>query len=73
MRLAPAVRWFVRSFRNGLRLAAALALLFFGDVYAADGPADVTAQQIQALLLEKSARTPAQQKMDSQLLQAVRE
>ena len=34
---------------------------------------DLTFQQIQALLAEKSARTPAQQKIDSQLLQALRE
>jgi hypothetical protein len=52
---------------------AVAVLLFFRPALGADGISDLTVQQIQALLVEKSARTPAQQKMDSQLLQAVRE
>src|SRR5512141_185029 len=67
------VRALARVFRAGLRSAAVAALLLFPSAYGADGVSDQTVQQIQALLAEKSARTPAQLKMDSQLLQALRE
>jgi hypothetical protein len=73
MKFEQVVRWLARVFRTGLRPAAVAALLFFRPALGANGVSDLTVQQIQALLMEKSARTPAQQKMDSQLLQAVRE
>lgn len=73
MKFEPAVRWLVRVLRNGIRPASLAALLFFLRPALADGVSSLTVQQIQALLSEKAARTPAQQKMDSQLLQAVRE
>jgi hypothetical protein len=73
MKLARAVRWLARVFKSKLRPALVAVLLLFWPALGADGASDVTAQQIQALLAEKSARTPAQQRMDSQLLQAVRE
>ena len=73
MKFEQVVRWLARVFRIGLRPAALAVLLLFRPALGADGVSDLTVQQIQALLMEKSARTPAQQKMDSQLLQAVRE
>ena len=73
MKFEQVVRWLDRVLRTGLRPAAVAVLLFFRPALSADGVSDVTVQQIQALLSEKAARTPAQQKMDSQLLQALRE
>ena len=73
MKFEQVVRWLDRVLRTGLRPAAVAVLLFFRPALGADGVSDLTVQQIQALLMEKAARTPAQQKMDSQLLQAVRE
>ena len=73
MKFEQVVRWLARVFRTGLRPAALAVLLLFRPALGADGVSDVTVQQIQALLAEKASRTPAQQKMDSQLLQAVRE
>ena len=72
--------------RSGIRFGmTALALLVFFGLGIPAGAAEPGAknassvisaegmQQITALLAEKASRTPAQQKMDSQLLQAVRE
>ena len=73
MRFESLFRALARVFRAGLRSATVMALLLFPAAYAADDPGSPMVQQIQALLAEKGARTPAQQKMDSQLLQAVRE
>jgi hypothetical protein len=73
MKLEPVVRRCVRILRTGLASASVAVLLICRPAHGADALSDRAVQQIQALLAEKNARTPAQRKMDSQLLQAVRE
>ncbi|MGZ6988223.1 MAG: hypothetical protein ACXVH0_04610, partial [Thermoanaerobaculia bacterium] len=73
MKIASFGSRIARIVRACAKLVLVLALLIFRWAYAADVVSQQTLQQIQALLAEKSSRTPAQQKMDSQLLQAVRE
>ncbi len=57
------------------KIYAQLLLLLFVFVtqHAFAQVTDATMQQIQAILKEKNSRTPVQQKIDSRLLQAVRE
>src|ERR1035437_9311477 len=73
MKIASFGSRIARIVRACAKFVLVFALLIFRWAYAADVLSEQTAQQIQALLVEKSSRTPAQQKMDSQLLQAVRE
>ena len=49
-----------------------MAVLLLGQYSFAQG-SEATMKQIQLLLNEKNSRTPAQRKIDSRLLQAVRE
>jgi hypothetical protein len=62
-----------RLFRPVLPLLAVATLLSSVPAYAQTDIADTALQQIQALLADKESRTPAQRKIDSQLLQAVAE
>lgn len=73
MNIEPVVRWFARLLRACLRFATVVVLLLFRVAHGSDAATERLGQEIQALLAEKGLRTPAQQKMDSQLLQAVRE
>ena len=50
-----------------------LMVLLFGSQHSFSQVSDATMQQIQTLLKEKNSRSPLQQKIDSRLLQAVRE
>ncbi|MCM3878119.1 MAG: S8 family serine peptidase [Thermoanaerobaculia bacterium] len=72
MKFESVVRWSVRVLRAGMRLAAVAVLLLFRVATGADTIGPQAAAQIQALLAEKDARTPAQRKLDSNLLYAVK-
>ena len=58
--------------RNYYATLLLMAILLFGQ-YSFAQVSQETMQQIQTLLKEKKSRTPVQQKIDSRLLQAVRE
>src|SRR3954471_14630178 len=62
--------------KRTLTLLAIFAVMMAGStavVLAAEPISDSALAQIQSLQAEKAARTPAQQKMDSQLLYAVKQ
>jgi hypothetical protein len=60
------------SSRVGLSLAVTMALVLCSTSATAQVISDSATQQIQSLIAEKAARTPAQLKMDSQLVYAAK-
>jgi hypothetical protein len=69
--ISSTIQSIIMNQKNLIKLLLAIAVLISQHVVAQVSSA--TLQQIQSLLLEKNSRTPTQRKIDSRLLQAVRE
>src|SRR5512135_3642873 len=72
MKVETVVRWLARAFGTGASAFLFVVLASSGGRAEAQAISQQAAAQIQALLAEKDARTPAQSKIDSNLLYAAR-